>query len=90
MSAPPTNMIRTVEIVWTRRPHSLREIAVAGPRDAPKNDSMKTSSPMVTPKIKNALSPVKNPPAAVAKTATAARNGPVQPTPTATNPTPNR
>jgi hypothetical protein len=51
---------------------------------------MKTKSPMVTPKIKNAPSPVKKPPAAVAKTATAARNGPDQPTPTATNPTPNR
>jgi hypothetical protein len=58
--------------------------------DAPKNDSTKINNPMVTPKIKNAPNPVKNPPAAVAKTATAARNGPVQPTPTATNPTPNR
>ncbi len=63
---------------------------MAGPDVAPRNDIEKMSSPMVMAKIRNAPRPVRNPPTLVAKTATAARKGPVQPTPTNTNPAPNR
>lgn len=73
-----------------RRPHNRRLTAMRGPAEAPKNAIRKTNSPMVVPKIRNAESPVINPPTPVAKTATAARNGPVQPTPTATKPIPKK
>ena len=75
---------------WTRRPHRRRGTARAGPDVAPRADIMNTSEPIVSAKIRNARKLVRNPPMPRAKTATAARNGPVQPTPTNTNPPPNR
>ena len=90
MRAPPTRMIRIVDSTWMRRPHKRRGMETAGPREAPKNASRNINNPMVRAKIRNASSPVRKPPIAVAKTATAARKGAVQPTPTATNPPPNK
>ena len=83
-------MIRIVDNTWMRRPHKRRGMETAGPREVPKKDSRNINNPMVRAKIRNASNPVRNPPTAVAKTATAARKGAVQPTPTATNPPPNR
>ena len=90
MSAPPTRMISSVDTAWMRRPQTRRATATAGPKDDPRKASKNISNPMVTAKIKNASSPVTNPPTPVAKAATAARNGAVQPTPTMTNPAPNK
>ncbi len=50
----------------------------------------KIISPIVSAKTKNAPKPSQNPPTPVATTATAARKGAVQPTPTKTNPAPTR
>ncbi len=90
MRAPPTAIIRIADNAWMRRPQTRRVTATVGPKDEPRNASTNISNPMVTAKIKNASSPVTNPPTPVAKAATAARNGAVQPTPTITNPAPNK
>ena len=90
MRAPPTRMINRVDTAWMRRPQTRRATVTAGPKDDPRNDSTNISNPMVTAKIRNASSPVTNPPTPVAKAATAAKKGAVQPTPTTTNPAPNR
>ena len=88
--ATPTSTMTTAATTWTRRPHTRRDRVRAGPDVVPKNDIKKMSKPIVTAKIENAWRPVRNPPTPVAKTATAARKGAVQPTPTATKPAPNR
>ena len=90
MSAPPTSTIMAPLATWTRRPQTRRGMASAGPDAAPRNDKRKISRPMVAAKMRNADSPKKKPPTPAAKTATAARNGPVQPTPTRTKPLPKR
>ncbi len=89
MRAPPTTMINSVDTFWMRRPQIRRGTATAGPRDDPRKASMNISNPMVIAKIRNASIPVTNPPTPVAKAATAAKKGAVQPTPTTTNPAPN-
>ncbi len=91
MRAPPTTTINSVDTAWMRRPQTRRATVTAGPpKDDPRNASVNISNPMVTAKIRNASSPVTNPPTPVAKAATAARKGAVQPTPTTTNPAPNK
>ena len=90
MRAPPTRMINTVDIAWMRRPQTRSATVIAGPKEDPKNANKNIINPIVMAKIKNASRPVKNPPTPMAKAATAAKKGAVQPTPTTTNPAPKR
>ncbi len=62
MRAAPMRMIRSAEPAWIRRLHRRRGTARAGLTPAPKNVIKKITSPMVTPKIRNASRPVRNPP----------------------------
>ncbi len=83
-------MMSAAAAVCIRRPHARSGPAMAGPDEAPRKEMAKINSPMVSAKTRNAPKPSQNPPTPVATTATAARKGAVQPTPTKTNPAPTR
>lgn len=73
-----------------RRRSSLHPPSPRPQYEAPRKEMAKINSPMVSAKTRNAPKPSQNPPTPVATTATAARKGAVQPTPTKTNPAPTR
>ncbi len=84
MSPTPTNIKRTLATRWIARLEALNHLR-ATPWDAPtRSEIMSIKLPIVAANSRNARNAVRNPPVLKAKAATAARNGPTQPTPTST------
>ncbi len=83
-NAAPTNTMAIPATTCIRLPHTRNTPVSAGPAVDPRKLRRNTRIPIVRANIANAPSAVKNPPTLAAKTATAARNGAVQPAPTRT------